>query len=100
MNKIAHAEHSDDRARTAQPENLNRATSEQLLSFAMTGGSRSMNLAAALDAVVLELEPLYEALDSKGERWAAGPLHLLQCRLRVLAELARRRGATRGAAYQ
>ncbi|MGK4001128.1 hypothetical protein WMF31_00785 [Sorangium sp. So ce1036] len=69
---------------------LKEATTAQLLAFGLTGRSGPMSFADALDAAALEMEPLYEALEAKGERWAAGSLHLIQSRVRILAELARR----------
>ncbi|WP_437285637.1 hypothetical protein [Sorangium sp. So ce406] len=98
--RIARGHKSDDRAKVATVASLRRAPLKKLLSLAMTGGARPLSLSAGIDAAVIELEVIYRALDAQGEQWAASALHLLQCRLRALAELARRRGATPNAAYQ
>lgn len=77
-------------------DDLSEADTQRLLLYALCGGG-GQNVAGAIEAVVIDLEVLYEALDAHGERWATSSLHLVQCRLRVVAELARRAPATRAA---
>ncbi|MCC6557271.1 MAG: hypothetical protein IT372_30335 [Polyangiaceae bacterium] len=71
------------------PDNLRNSSPEELVVFALTGNPTG-GIADAIEAIVGDLEPLYEALHSQDERWASSAIHQVQNRLRVLAEMARR----------
>ncbi|EYF06040.1 Hypothetical protein CAP_2230 [Chondromyces apiculatus DSM 436] len=61
-----------------------------MLLLAIAGGE-DPTIAGGIEASARELELLYELCNSRGELWASGLLNQVQQRLRVLAELSRRR---------
>ncbi|WP_437567911.1 hypothetical protein [Sorangium sp. So ce542] len=60
-----------------------------LLSLALGGGADKIAVGDAIEAAVGDLELLYEMLNAREDRFAAGTLHTIQCRLRALSELTR-----------
>lgn len=78
-----------------EPDGLRGVSYRELLIFAYTGAPDG-ELADAIEAIIDRLEPLYEALDLRGELWASNDIHGVQCQLRVIAELVRRGLTTRG----
>ncbi|WP_156338497.1 hypothetical protein [Chondromyces crocatus] len=76
--------------RTATPTSLSRSSVDELLLLAISGGE-DPTIAGGIEATARELELLYELCNNRGELWMSSLLNQLQQRLRVLAEVSRRR---------
>lgn len=77
--------------RTATPRSLRQSSIDELLLLAISGGE-DPTIAGAIEANARELEIVYEHFQRGGDLWASSVINVIQQRLRVLAEVARRRG--------
>ena len=76
------------------PEDLGAASADQLLHLTLTGDSGSDTVSSGLDSVLTDLEVLHEAVTHSADPWVSDSIHQIQARVRVIAELHRRRSVT------
>ncbi|WP_437285664.1 hypothetical protein [Sorangium sp. So ce406] len=68
---------------------LTESKMASIISLALGCGADRLAVGDAIEAAVGDLELLYEVLNAREDRFAAGTLHTIQCRLRALSELTR-----------
>ncbi|WP_437935306.1 hypothetical protein [Sorangium sp. So ce341] len=68
---------------------ITEAKMATIIALALGGGASKITVGDVIDASVDDLELLYEHMNSRDDRFAAGALHMVQCRLRALSELTR-----------
>lgn len=83
-------QHTTPESRPKPGETLRNANLEELVISALAGGDQPTIIGALL-GLAKDIEPLYEYFGGREEQWVATSLHLIQHRLRVLAEVLRRR---------